>query len=93
MKHIVYKVVAIVSILSLLLGLFGCGGNKKYTIDDIVLVHTGYYGMESNPVYSFAMRKEEDNWVLTEQGWLVSNQIILALNEAQEKSTPLAKKR
>lgn len=65
MKHIVYKVVAIVSILSLLLGLFGCGGNKIYTIDDIVLVHTGYYGMESNPVYSFAMRKEEDNWVFS----------------------------
>lgn len=65
MKHIVYKVVAIVSILSLLLGLFGCGGNKKYTIDDIVLVHTGYCGMESNPVYSFAMRKEEDNWVFS----------------------------
>ena len=65
MKHIVYKVVAIVSVLSLLLGLFGCGGNKKYTIDDIVLVHTGYYGMESNPVYSFAMRKEEDNWVFS----------------------------
>ena len=53
------------SILSMLLGLFGCGGNKKYTIDDIVLVHTGYYGMESNPVYSFAMRKEEDNWVFS----------------------------
>lgn len=53
------------SILSLLLGLFGCGGNKKYTIDDIVMVHTGYYGMESNPVYSFAMRKEEDNWVFS----------------------------
>lgn len=53
------------SILSLLLGLFGCGGNKKYTIDDIVLVHTGYYGMESNPVYSFAMQKEEDNWVFS----------------------------
>ena len=53
------------SILSLLLGLFGYGGNKKYTIDDIVLVHTGYYGMESNPVYSFAMRKEEDNWVFS----------------------------
>ena len=65
MKHIVYKVVAIVSILSLLLGLFGCGGNKKYTIDDIVLVHTGYYGMESNPVYSFAMRMEEDNWIFS----------------------------
>ena len=53
------------SVLSLLLGLFGCGGNKKYTIDDIVLVHTVYYGMESNPVYSFAMRKEEDNWVFS----------------------------
>lgn len=53
------------SILSLLLGLFGCGGNKKYTIDDIVLVHTSYYCMESNPVYSFAMRKEEDNWVFS----------------------------
>ena len=65
MKHTVCKVVAIVSVLSLLLGLFGCGGNKKYTIDDIVLVHTGYYGMESNPVYSFAMRKEEDNWVFS----------------------------
>ena len=50
------------SILSLLLGLFGCGGNKKYTIDDIVLVHTVYYGMESNPVYSFAMRKAEEDW-------------------------------
>lgn len=73
MKHIVYKVVAIVSILSLLLGLFGCGGNKKYTIDDIVLVHTGYYGMESNPVYSFAMRKEEDNWVFSAKCLVGSN--------------------
>ena len=62
MKHTVCKVVAIVSILSLLSGLFGCGGNKKYTVDDIVLVHTVYYGMESNPVYSFAMRKEEEDW-------------------------------
>ena len=53
------------SVLSLLMGLFGCGGNKKYTVDDIVLIHTGYYGMESNPVYSFAMRKEEDNWVFS----------------------------
>ena len=61
------------SILSLLLGLFGCGGNKKYTIDDIVLVHTGYYGMESNPVYSFAMRKEEDNWVFSAKCLVGSN--------------------
>lgn len=32
-------------------------------------------------------------WHLTPRGWLLSNQIILALNEVQEKSTPLAKKR
>ena len=37
--------------------------------------------------------KRDDRWVLTEQGWLVSNQIIITLNEAQERSTPLAKKR
>ena len=34
-----------------------------------------------------------DRWRLTERGWLVSNQIIVALNELQERSTPLAKKR
>ena len=32
-------------------------------------------------------------WYLTPRGWLVSNRIILALQDAQEKSTPLAKKR
>ena len=35
----------------------------------------------------------EEMKLLTEQGWLVSNQIIITLNEAQERSTPLAKKR
>jgi len=34
-----------------------------------------------------------DRWRLTERGWLVSNQIILALQSVQEQSTPLAKKR
>ena len=34
-----------------------------------------------------------DRWRLTERGWLVSNQIIVALNELQERSTPLARKR
>ena len=53
------------SVLSLLLGLFGCGGNKKY--------NTVYYGMESNPVYSFAMRKEEDNWVFSAKCLVGSN--------------------
>lgn len=34
-----------------------------------------------------------DRWRLTEQGWLVSNRIILQLQEAQARSTPLTKKR
>ena len=37
--------------------------------------------------------KENDRWRLTEKGWLVSNRIIVAINELQERSTPLAKKR
>ena len=40
------------------------------------------------------LAKFENNcWTLTEEGWLLSNQIILTLHEAQERSTPLAKKR
>ena len=38
-------------------------------------------------------RQDGDRWVLTPKGFLVSNQIIGMLQEAQEKSTPLAKKR
>lgn len=37
--------------------------------------------------------KENERWRLTEKGWLVSNRIIVAINELQERSTPLAKKR
>lgn len=37
--------------------------------------------------------KEEDRWHLTPKGYLVSNQIIGTMLEAQEHSTPLAKKR
>ena len=35
----------------------------------------------------------KDRWRLTEKGWLVSNRIILVLQELQERSTPLTKKR
>ena len=38
-------------------------------------------------------RQEGERWVLTPKGFLVSNQIIAMLQQAQEKSTPLAKKR
>ena len=37
--------------------------------------------------------QDGDRWVLTPTGFLVSNQIIGRLQEAQEKSEPLAKKR
>ena len=47
-------------LLSLFSGLFGCGGDKSPTVDDIVLVNTSYYGMEREPVYSFALRKKYD---------------------------------
>ncbi len=46
-------------------GLFGCGGSKKYTADDIVLINTVYYGTEMNPVYSFALKKENDGWLFS----------------------------
>ena len=38
-------------------------------------------------------RQDGERWVLTPKGFLVSNQIIVMLQQAQEKSTPLAKKR
>lgn len=41
----------------------------------------------------FAQQGSEGRWSLTERGWLVSNQIILALIEAQSRSDTLAKKR
>lgn len=34
-----------------------------------------------------------ERWRLTEQGWLLSNRIIVALLEAQERSTPLTRRR
>lgn len=37
--------------------------------------------------------KVKDSWCLTERGWLLSNQIILALIEAQSRSDTLAKRR
>ena len=53
------------SVLLMFSGLFGCGESKEYTIDDIVLIHTAYYGTEKNPVYSFALRKEENRWLFS----------------------------
>ena len=65
MKHIVCKVVTGVFALLPVFGLFGCGGGKKYTSDDVVLINTAYYGTERTPVYSFALKKEKDGWLFS----------------------------
>ena len=65
MKNTVCKVVTVMFALLPVFGLFGCGGGKKYTSDDIVLINTAYYGMEMNPVYSFALKKEKDGWLFS----------------------------
>ena len=62
MKQTICKVVTVVFALLPVFGLFGCGGSKKYTSDDVVLINTAYYGTEMNPVYSFALKKEKDGW-------------------------------
>ena len=38
-------------------------------------------------------RQDGPRWVLTPKGFLLSNQVIVMLQQAQERSTPLAKKR
>ena len=73
MKRMACKTVMILTILSLLLGFFGCDGGKKYTAGDIVLIHTAYYGMEKDPVYSFTLKKENGNWLFSAR-CLVGNQ-------------------
>ena len=45
--------------------LFGCGGSRKYTVDDIISFHTSCYGMERNPVYAFALQKQDENWLFS----------------------------
>lgn len=65
MKNTVCKVVTVVFALLPVFGFFGCGGSKKYTSDDIVLISTAYYGTEMNPVYSFALKKEKDGWLFS----------------------------
>ena len=64
-KKNVCKVMIIVSALSMFSGLFGCSGSKNYTADEVVSFYTSYSGMERYPVYSFALRKEDENWLFS----------------------------
>ena len=59
------QVMIIVSALSMFSGLFGCSGSKNYTADEVVSFYTSYSGMERYPVYSFALRKEDENWLFS----------------------------
>lgn len=54
--------------------LFGCGRSGKYTVDDIISFHTSYYGMESNPVYAFVLRKQDENWLFSASCWVKSRE-------------------
>lgn len=54
--------------------LFGCGGSRKYTVDDIIAFHTSCYGMESNPVYAFVLRKQDENWLFSASCWVKSRE-------------------
>lgn len=54
--------------------LFGCGGSRKYTVDDIISFHTSYYGMASNPVYAFVLRKQDENWLFSASCWVKSRE-------------------
>ena len=64
-NSIVCKVVIMLSAFLLFSGIFGCSGNNEYTVDDIVFIHAAYYATESNPVYSFALRKEKACWLFS----------------------------
>ncbi len=65
MKHTARMAAAVVLAFLPIFGLLGCGGSEKFTADDLVLIHTVYYGTERNPVYCFALKKEEDGWLFS----------------------------
>ncbi len=52
----------IVSVLSMVFGLSGCGGNEKYTVDEIVSFHTSDYGTERFLCILLHCKKEDENW-------------------------------
>ena len=46
-------------------GLLGCGGSKKHTADELLMLNTVYYGTARDPVYAFALKKEENGWLFS----------------------------
>ena len=64
-KHLLYGVVIAVSIVLLLSGIFSCIKGENPALHEIVSFDTSYYGTERNPVYAFALRKEDGNWLFS----------------------------
>lgn len=65
MKHTVRRAAAVVLAFLPIFGLFGCGGSKKHTADELILLNTVYYGTARDPVYAFALKKEENGWLFS----------------------------
>lgn len=64
-KKAVCKMMMIASVLTLCCGLFGCGAGGGQEAGEIVSFYTYLHGMEKDPVYTFALRKEEGEWLFT----------------------------
>ena len=65
MKRTACRAAAVMLALLPVFGLFGCGESERNTADDLVSIHTVYYGTERNPVYCFALKKEENGWLFS----------------------------
>lgn len=46
-------------------GLLGCGESEKHTADELIMLNTVYYGTARDPVYAFALKKEENGWLFS----------------------------
>lgn len=65
MKRTARRAAAVMLALLPVFGLFGCGGSKKHTADEIIMLNTVYYGTARDPVYAFALKKEENGWLFS----------------------------
>ena len=65
MKRTACRAAAVMLALLPVFGLFGCGGSKKHTADELLMLNTVYYGTARDPVYAFALKKEENGWLFS----------------------------
>ena len=65
MKRTARRAAAVMLALLPVFGLFGCGGSKKHTADELLMLNTVYYGTARDPVYAFALKKEENGWLFS----------------------------